>query len=234
MAKRISEEIIKQIPALYKELGNKTQVAKELGISVASVNKYLNLIEAAPVERKPRVKVTPELVEQINILYSKCKNMSEVARQLGISSSTVKKHLNEDNLKLIETQNEDRDALFYYIYRLFGQYSEDKPINPWNLTQMQKFRSQGMPYKGQLMTLKYFYEVEGHTTEKAHGSIGIIPFVWSRAQMYYEKQAQKAEQTIKSIQRQLEQDRIEIKYNPSDYFGKKKKKTINLDTLGDD
>ena len=158
--------------------------------------------------------------------------MSQVARELGIAASTVRNHLNEENLKLIENQNDDRDALFYYIYHLFGQYSEDKPINPWNITQMQKFRSQGMPYKGQLMALKYFYEIEHNTIEKSHGSIGIIPFVWERSRLYYEKQAKRAEEISKAIQVQLAQDRIEIKYNPNDYFGKKKKKTIDLSTLG--
>lgn len=89
-----------------------------------------------------------------------------------------------------------------------------------------------MPYKGQLMALKYFYEIEHNTIEKSHGSIGIIPFVWERSRLYYEKQAKRAEEISKAIQVQLAQDRIEIKYNPNDYFGKKKKKTIDLSTLG--
>lgn len=76
MGKRISEDIIKQIPQLYKELGNKTQVAKQLGISTSSVSKYLNLYEAAPSERKPRTKITEELIKEINKRYSECKNMS--------------------------------------------------------------------------------------------------------------------------------------------------------------
>lgn len=63
--------------------------------------------------------------EKINELYKQYKNMTKVAKELGISSSAVKNHLNEENKNLIKTQNEDRDALFYYIYRLFGQYSED-------------------------------------------------------------------------------------------------------------
>lgn len=232
MAKRISDEIKNQIPVLYKELGNKTQVAKQLGISVSTVSKYLNLFEAAPQERKARVKITDEIVEQINIRYAECKNMSQVARELGISPSTVKNHLNEENLNSIQTQNDDRDALFFYIYRLFGQYSEDCPISKWNITQMQKFRSQGMPYRGQLLTLKYFYEVKKNSIEKSRGSIGIIPYVWDESKLYYNNQAKKAEQISAAIQKQLEQDRIEIKYNPNDYFGqKKKKKTIDLSTL---
>lgn len=36
-----------------------------------------------------------------------------------------------------------------------------------------------------LKTLKYFFEVKGHTTEKANGGIGIIPFVYEDARNYY-------------------------------------------------
>ena len=38
-----------------------------------------------------------------------------------------------------------------------------------------------------------------------------------------------------AIARQLEKDRVEIKYNPSDYIGKKKrkKKEIDLNSIGD-
>lgn len=233
MAKRISDEIKNQIPVLYKKLNNKTKVAEQLGISVSTVSKYLNLFEAAaPQEKKTRTKITEEIIEDINKRYANCKNMSQVARELGISSSTVKKHLTEDNLKLSKTLNDDRDALFFYIYKLFGQYSEEQPVNPWNITQMQKFRSQGMPYKGQLLTLKYFYEVKKSSIAKSNGSIGIIPFVYLEAQNYYEKQAKRVDEISKAIQTQLEQDRIEIKYNPNDYFNKKrKKKTIDLSTL---
>ena len=76
MGKKISDEIKKQIPILYKEIGNKTQVAKQLNISVSTVSKYLNLIEAAPQERKPRTVITPEIIKEINDKYTICKNMS--------------------------------------------------------------------------------------------------------------------------------------------------------------
>ena len=37
-----------------------------------------------------------------------------------------------------------------------------------------------------------------------------------------------------AIERQLQKDRLEIKYNPKDYFNpKKKKKMIDLNTLGE-
>ena len=232
MANKLSDEIINKIPILYKQLNNKSEVARQLGISVASVNKYLTVVNAAPTENKSRTKVTPELIEKINEEYTKCKNMTEVAKKLNISASTVKKHLSEDNIKLSKQQNDDRDALWYYIYRLFGQAEEDKPVSDWNITQMMKFKRQGMPYRGQLLTLKYFYEVRKNSIQKSNGSIGIIPFVYDEARLYYSKLEQKQKEIGDMIQKQLEKDRIEIKYSPSDYIGKKKKKKpINLDSI---
>ena len=163
--------------------------------------------------------------------------MSQVARDMGITPATVKAHLSEENLKIVSNEYNDRDALFFYIYRLFGEQSEDQPVTKWNIVQMQKFRKQGMPYRGQLLTLKYFYEVKHGDKRKAKGSIGIIPFVYEEARLYYEKQAKKAEEITQMIQNQLERDRIEIKYDPVNYFSrekrKKKEKLIDLETLGD-
>lgn len=232
MAKKIDDKIINQIPILYAQYQNKSQVARELGITPSTVSKYLMLYEAAPQERKQRVKITEELVKQINVKYCECRNMSQVARELGISPSTVKNHLTEENLKLKDQEIEDRDALFFYIIRLFGIQSQEQPVSKWNITQMQKFKTSGMPYRGQLLALKYFYEVEKNTTEKSKGSIGIIPFIWQRSKDYYEKQAKKADDITASIQKQLEKDRAEIKITPGDYFNpRRKKKTIDLNSI---
>ena len=237
MAKKIDQDIINKIPILYKTYGVKKKVAEELGISVSTVSKYLNIIEATPEqkEKKTKTKISDEMIAEINEKYSLYKNMSQVARELNIAPSTVKKYLNEENLKNKQLLSDDRDALWYYIFRLFGQYSEDKPVSDWNITQMQKFKAQGMPYRGQLLTLKYFFEVKKNSIEKAKGSIGIIPFIYAEARVYYENKAKKADDIANSIKKQLEKDRIEIKYNPEDYMKqKKKKKKINLEDIGEE
>ena len=237
MAKKIEQDIINKIPILYKTYGVKKKVAEELGISVSTVSKYLNIIEATPEqkEKKTKTKISDEIIAEINEKYSLYKNMSQVARELNIAPSTVKKYLNEENLKNKQLLSDDRDALWYYIFRLFGQYSEDKPVSDWNITQMQKFKAQGMPYRGQLLTLKYFFEVKKNSIEKAKGSIGIIPFIYAEARVYYENKAKKADDIADSIKKQLEKDRIEIKYNPEDYMKqKKKKKKINLEDIGEE
>lgn len=233
MGKKIDEKVIEQIPILYEQCKNKAEVARQLDISTASVNKYLAIYNGAPVEvaKKKRVKVDEELVAKINELYKKCKNMAQVAKELGISPTTVKNHLDEESLNLSKRLNDDRDALWYYIYRLFGP-ENGKPVSDWNVTQMMKFNRQGMNYRAQLLTLKYFYEVEKHPIQPHYKTIGIIPYVYDKAALYYKNQARKREEIEKAIEAQLEQDRIEIKFNPSDYIGKKKKKSmIDLDSI---
>ena len=230
MGKKIDEAIIEQIPVLFEELKNKAEVARRLGISPASVNKYLAIYNGAPVEvvAKKRVKVDEKLIAQINEKYKSCKNMAQVAKELGISPTTVKNHLSEENLKL----KEDRDALWFYIHRLFGPDTDGRPVSEWNVTQMMKFNRQGMGYKSQLLTLKWFYEVEKNPIQEKYKTIGIIPYVYDKAALYYKTQEKKRIEVEEAIEKQLEQDRIEIKYNPSDYIGaKKKKKMIDLDQI---
>ena len=234
MGKKIDEAIIEQIPVLFEELKNKAEVARRLGISPASVNKYLAIYNGAPVEvvAKKRVKIDEKLIAQINEKYKSCKNMAQVAKELGISPTTVKNHLSEENLKLKERVNDDRDALWFYIHRLFGPDTDGRPVSEWNVTQTMKFNRQGMGYKSQLLTLKWFYEVEKNPIQEKYKTIGIIPYVYDKAALYYKTQEKKRIEVEEAIEKQLEQDRIEIKYNPSDYIGaKKKKKMIDLDQI---
>lgn len=234
MGKKLSEDVINQIPILYEQTKSKAEVARQLGISTASVNKYLAIYNGAPVEivaKKVRVKIDEEMIAKINERYAALKNMSQVAKELGISPSTVKNHLSEENLALKERVNDDRDALWYYIFRLFGP-DGDKPVSDWNITQMQKFNRQGMGYKAQLLTLKWFYEVKKNKIQPDKKTIGIIPFVYDEAARYYTSQAKRQKEIESAIEKQLEQDRIEIQYNPNDYIGtKKKKKMIDLDSI---
>jgi len=237
MGRKIEQEVIDKIPVLYEEIGNKTAVAKQLGVSVATVNKYLAIYQSGPAEvvAKKRVKVDEELIQKMNEMYRECKNMAQVAKALGISPVTVKNHLSEENLKLKEKLNDDRDALWYYIFRLFGPEDDGEPVSKWNVTQMQKFNRMGMNYRAQLLTLKYFYEVKKNPIKKEYKTIGIIPYIYEEASAYYQSQLKRQKEIEQAIEQQLEQDRIEIKYNPNDYIGtKKKKKMIDLNSIVED
>ena len=81
-----------------------------------------------------------------------------------ILSATV----SAENLKKVEEYYNDRDALFYYIVRLFGVYNEKQPVSDVNLILMNRYHNQGMPMKGQLMALKYYYEITHHKVKKEY------------------------------------------------------------------
>ena len=90
----------------------------------------------------------------------------------------------------------------------------------------------GMNYRSQLLTLKYFYEVKKNKVEEKYKTIGIIPYVYEEAALYYKQQEKQRIEIETAIEKQLEQDRIEIQYNPADYIGaKKKKKIIDIESI---
>ena len=233
MGKRIPNEVIEQIPVLYEKFKSKSKVAKELNISTTTVTKYLMASGDVNLKTREKVTLSKEVIEQLNEEYKKSQNMAAVARKLNIPYSSVKKFLTKENLELNKKQYDDRDALWFYIIRIFGLYSEDQPVSDWNVAQMNKFKKQGMSYRGQLLTLKYFYEIKRNSTKKANGSIGIIPFVFDQAFDYYKREVKKQQEILSNIETQLALDRVEINYNPADYLyrKKKRKKEIDLSTI---
>ncbi len=70
-------------------------------------------------------------------------------------------------------------------------------------------------YSGIHKSLKYFYEVQGNSTEKANGGIGIVPFIYQRAYDYYFSlwQAQQAKKD-KNIQNYLPIERVVVITSP--------------------
>lgn len=49
-------------------------------------------------------KVTPENIQEFNVLYYQTKNYSEVARRTGFSASTVRKYVDKDWKPVISTE----------------------------------------------------------------------------------------------------------------------------------
>jgi len=223
----ITPDIIRDINRIYRETLNKTETARRLNITTYLVSKYLT--DENKSLKQSKAKITDEVKQQINEIYQQTRNKTEVSRQLGISFSTVENYLTDESRALVESEWDDRDALWYYIYRLFGQVSETNPVSTWNITQMNKFKAQGMSYRGQLLTLKYFYEVKKGSIERSKGSIGIIPYIWDESKAYYLKLGEKQQEVADAIKAQLEKDRVEIKYTPSSYMKKRKKKKQEID-----
>lgn len=177
------------------------------------------------------IKITEDLVKEINEYFSKVPTYSAVAKKFNISIETVKKYLTSENIKKADESWQNYDALWYYVFKLFGQHSVSQPVSQRNIILMHRFNEQGYCYKGQLMTLKYFYEIKKNPVRQDKLTIGIIPYIWEDSRRYYMREAQKAQQIREDIRRQLKKDRLEIPYNPRGQNFRKRKKPIDLKAL---
>lgn len=80
--------------------------------------------------------------------------------------------------------DEDLQKLEEYIKFLL----EEDYVNARVRKQIKDFREEyGYSYSGMLKSLIYFYEVKGNSKEKAKasGGIGIVPFIYEQAKLYY-------------------------------------------------
>ncbi len=82
-----------------------------------------------------------------------------------------------------QTQEErDEAAFFQYIKELFGA--------EYNYVQIKRLadsyqKNYDFSFSGMLKSLKWWFEVEGNSIERANGSIGILPYIYKDAEKYY-------------------------------------------------
>ena len=75
-------------------------------------------------------------------------------------------------------------SLEIYIKKLF----QIETLTPLISKQIKDFKEKnGYSYKDMTKSLMYFYSVQGNTTDKSNGGIGIIPFVHDRAISYFDE-----------------------------------------------
>lgn len=81
------------------------------------------------------------------------------------------------------TQEEkDYQALQSYCKELFGD--DYNYVMTKKLIERYK-KENGYTYSGIKRCLQWFYEIKGNSKEKANGSIGIVPYIWTEAYNYY-------------------------------------------------
>lgn len=81
-------------------------------------------------------------------------------------------------------EQKDHQLLYKYCKQLFGdEYNyilTEKLINKY-------IKENKYTYSGIYKTLKWWYQIEGNSTEKAGGTIGIVPYAFNQARQYYYK-----------------------------------------------
>ncbi len=84
----------------------------------------------------------------------------------------------ETCVSAFKKQSADRLALTDYIQYLYGTF-------PTKVTkQMEEYKKQGMTYKGQELSLRYWYETLEHKFDEGQG-IGIIPYIYDDAKRFF-------------------------------------------------
>lgn len=79
-------------------------------------------------------------------------------------------------------EEQELEKLKEYIKNLLGDSYNHVLVSK----QIKKYvKENNYSYSGILKSLKYFYEVQGNTTEKAMGGIGIVPYCYEQAKTYY-------------------------------------------------
>lgn len=104
-------------------------------------------------------------------------------------------------------KQEEKDILMEYVCKLFGL----KRPGPTVYSQLKTFMEKNnyYTYKGVLNALKYFYEIQKNSTKKSNQGIGIVPYVYDEAAVYFENVDLKQEVIKNKLIKQLENQGIQ-------------------------
>lgn len=94
--------------------------------------------------------------------------------------------------------HEEKVELADYICKLFGLKQTGPNINQQIKTFV--FKHPLYTYKGMLWALKYFYEVRNGKKERSNEMVGIIPYVYEAAQLYYQDIENKSNKVVNNVQ----------------------------------
>ena len=93
-------------------------------------------------------------------------------------------------------EEKDEQDFYNYVKQLFG---DDYNYILTKKLAERYIKENKYTYSGMLKSLKWFYEKEGHPIEDSNGTIGIIPYIYKKAEQYYYKLflAKKRNQEVK-------------------------------------
>lgn len=90
----------------------------------------------------------------------------------------------------------------------------------------------GYTNEGILNALKYFYGIKKESPQKSGNRIGIVPYVYDEAKVYYEELEKRQKKIKEDIQKQMKEEKITIHvYTPEKEIDKG---FIDLDSIGGD
>lgn len=77
----------------------------------------------------------------------------------------------------------EKQDLEEYLQNLFNEF----PLNIKAQKQIMQYRKEyKYTYRGMLNTLRWWYDITGHSIDQANGGVGIIPYIYEDAKAYYQ------------------------------------------------
>lgn len=140
------------------------------------------------------------------------------------------KECHEGRFNSLSEDEKNKLLLNEYILHLFNYTSVPVKVQ----RQIDNFVNiQGYTYTGMLQSLQYFFTIQGHSTEKANGGIGIIPYVYEDAYTYFyniwKGRAENDKDTIDRAKRELGKTKVIHIKSPQRQIKEKKKYFTFLD-----
>lgn len=80
------------------------------------------------------------------------------------------------------TEERQRASCIDFIYIIF-----DRQISPLAFPRLASFIKRGYSWIGIVRTMEWFYVVQKNSISKSNFNVGIVPYVYDKAQDYYEK-----------------------------------------------
>ena len=93
VARKVSIEMIKKINALYNTGKTSIQIGKTFNLSPSTVCKYVWNPRPKGNGSPTALKVTKEIIQNINFIYNLGYNMEMVSEKVGFSKSTVSNYI---------------------------------------------------------------------------------------------------------------------------------------------
>lgn len=152
------------------------------------------------------------------------------------SAQIIPKHEWPYKIQKAKIKQNERDIWAEEIYDYLLKTQRIKPNMVLIKSQMSNFEKKGYKPQGMFMSIRYFYEVsnKGKKDDKSNGGIGIVPFVYEQAKIYWETTVIKNREIGQKIAEQIEkikqQPIKEINYNQQ--RRKQKRRAPSLEEIG--
>lgn len=129
-------------------------------------------------------------------------------------------------------ENYTEDMVFIgEIYAYLKSLAIKYDFNQCERQRISYVKTKGYTNEGILYALKYFYDVKRQSPDRSGNRIGIVPYVYDEAQLYYEEMNKKKAKIGKDLSKQITKEAKEIKVKLKEV--KQNRHYIDIDGLGD-